>query len=270
MNAAGGIYAMLDTIYDWAQIIDDYGDPVVSWDPTGSTIIYRDGTSLGYVSDIIAAGETWVELSATDGDGKTELTIYADYGKNFPGEGVYTAIITDITNTSTASVYMGGPYAVEAEHITLDSSGRVDIGELLGSSSGATRLREIADYLMASAATLSTVIDSDSVLGQLLAKSAVTNFDRTKHSQERLGELLSGTGAGTYTATFNDQSTGDPVEGYKCWVTKDTDGNDLVQGPEYSQPDGTATFLLPTGTTYYLWAYKEGKESLEAQPIEAT
>jgi hypothetical protein len=64
----------------------------------------------------------------------------------------------------------------------------VNITQVDGTAQRATDLAEIAQYLFANTATLTSVLDDDSVFGQLLAKVAVTNYDRTTDSQEALGE----------------------------------------------------------------------------------
>jgi hypothetical protein len=64
----------------------------------------------------------------------------------------------------------------------------VDATLIDGTAQRATDLAEIAQYLFANAATLTSVLDDDSVIGKLLAKAAVTNYDRTTDSQEALGE----------------------------------------------------------------------------------
>jgi hypothetical protein len=58
-----------------------------------------------------------------------------------------------------------------------------------GTAQRATDMAEIAQYLFANAATLTSVLDDDSVIGKLLAKTAVTNYDRTTDSHEALGEF---------------------------------------------------------------------------------
>ncbi len=57
-----------------------------------------------------------------------------------------------------------------------------------GTAQRATDLAEISQYLFANAATLTAVLDDDSVIGRVLAKAAVTNYDRTTDSLESLGE----------------------------------------------------------------------------------
>ena len=71
----------------------------------------------------------------------------------------------------------------------------VNAAQIAGTVQRATDLAEIAQYLFANAATLTTVLDDDSVLGKMLAKVAVTNYDRTADSQEALGENSSSAAA---------------------------------------------------------------------------
>ncbi len=64
----------------------------------------------------------------------------------------------------------------------------VNATQIDGTAQRATDLAEIAQYLFANAATLTAVLDDDSVIGRLLAKAALTNYDRTTDSLENLGE----------------------------------------------------------------------------------
>ena len=63
-----------------------------------------------------------------------------------------------------------------------------NLAQIAGTAQRATDLAEIAQYLFANAATLTTVLDDDSVFGKLLAKAAVTNYDRTTDSREAVGD----------------------------------------------------------------------------------
>ena len=67
---------------------------------------------------------------------------------------------------------------------------KVDIDSIKNNSQRAADLEEIAQYLFATAATLTSILNDDSVIGQLLTKAGVTNFDRTADSMEALGEKI--------------------------------------------------------------------------------
>jgi len=66
----------------------------------------------------------------------------------------------------------------------------VNITQITGTAQRATDLAEISQFLFANSATLTTVLDDDSVAGQKLAKALVSNFSRTTDSQEGVADNI--------------------------------------------------------------------------------
>ena len=64
---------------------------------------------------------------------------------------------------------------------------------------------------------------------------------------------------GTDPVTVWIQSGGDSVADAEVWVTLDARGRYVVAGPDFTGTEGTATFTLTSGATYYLWATKNGQ-----------
>lgn len=111
-----------------------------------------------------------------------------------------------------------------------------------GTAQRATDLAEIAQYLFANAATLTTVLDDDSVFGQLLAKVLVTNYDRTTDSQEALGENT-GTPATIADAVWDEDLSGHTTGGTSGEILGDIAAKVWAQTIEAGAPANAQTAI---------------------------
>lgn len=76
-------------------------------------------------------------------------------------------------------------------------------------------------------------------------------------------DLISGPGEDQVTIEILDDGIG--VDDVSVWITSDSGGNSVVAGSSVTNGQGKATFLLTAGTSYYLWASKTGKISIQGQ-----
>lgn len=71
------------------------------------------------------------------------------------------------------------------------------------------------------------------------------------------GDIDSSVGAITWPITVNNHDTGLPISGVEVWVTSDSAGTNVIQGPILTDALGIATFYLDAGT-YYAFRQKSG------------
>ena len=129
-------------------------------------------------------------------------------------------IVVYIIDQTATKVWLDDYLVVEtygnasAQHaFDLDTATQsVNVTQVDGTAQRATDLAEIARYLFANTATLTAILDDDSVFGQLLAKALVTNYDRTTDSQEELGENSS-SAATIADAVWDEDLSGHTVGG---------------------------------------------------------
>lgn len=82
-----------------------------------------------------------------------------------------------------------------------------------------------------------------------------------------IGESLIGPGSDFCTMEIKDD--GVAVESASVWVSTDSAGSDVIAGTLPTNGLGRVRFLLTAGTTYYLWANKAGKISIQGEPFVA-
>lgn len=80
-------------------------------------------------------------------------------------------------------------------------------------------------------------------------------------------DLIVGPGEDQVTIEILDNSVG--VDGVSVWITSDSGGASVVAGSSTTNGSGQVTFLLTAGTSYYLWASKTGKISIQGQLFAA-
>ena len=80
-------------------------------------------------------------------------------------------------------------------------------------------------------------------------------------------DLISGPGEDSVTIEILDDGTG--VDDVSVWITSDSGGVSVVAGSSTTNGSGQVTFLLTAGTSYYLWASKTGKISIQGQLFAA-
>ena len=75
--------------------------------------------------------------------------------------------------------------------------------------------------------------------------------------------IMCGTGTVNYKVTIADPDSGFPVDGVRVWIA---DANAVpVRGVKTTNESGIVEFLLEAGITYYLWAYKRNRVSIQGQ-----
>lgn len=80
-------------------------------------------------------------------------------------------------------------------------------------------------------------------------------------------DLITGPGEDQVTIEILDDGIG--VDDVSVWITSDSGGNSVVAGSSVTNGSGRVTFLLTAGTSYYLWASKTGKISIQGQLFAA-
>jgi hypothetical protein len=117
-------------------------------------------------------------------------------------------------------------------------------------------------------------------LAEINATTGGTSFNNADHSPEAIrirGDAAWTTGAGggggeaggvSVTIPLEDQD-GNPIGDARVWITSDSDGDTLVDGAYRTDASGEVTFTLIAGTTYYLWAQKDGQQAVEGQSFVA-
>jgi hypothetical protein len=78
---------------------------------------------------------------------------------------------------------------------------------------------------------------------------------------------LSGPGADFVTISIKDNGVG--VAYANVWITSDANGSTVIAGTSATNSSGTVRFLLNDGTTYYLWAQKDGMQSINGRSFVA-
>ena len=76
-------------------------------------------------------------------------------------------------------------------------------------------------------------------------------------------------GASPTTIRVTDPATGLPVADADAWVTSDAAGHNQVDQTRQTDSSGEATFMLDAGVSYYLWAQKDGRASIQGQAFVA-
>lgn len=79
---------------------------------------------------------------------------------------------------------------------------------------------------------------------------------------------LAGSGADQMTITIQDSSS-NPVEDAQVWLTSDSAGSVVVAGTLVTNASGQVQFLVTAGSTYYLWAQKAGRVSIQGTSFTA-
>lgn len=82
-----------------------------------------------------------------------------------------------------------------------------------------------------------------------------------------IGESLIGPGSDFCTMEIKDD--GVAVESASVWISTDSSGDDVIAGTLPTNGLGQVRFLLTAGATYYLWANKAGKISIQGEPFVA-
>ena len=80
-------------------------------------------------------------------------------------------------------------------------------------------------------------------------------------------DLITGPGEDQVTIEIRDNSVG--VDDVSVWITSDSGGVSVVAGSSTTNGSGQVTFLLTAGTSYYLWASKTGKISIQGRLFTA-
>jgi hypothetical protein len=78
------------------------------------------------------------------------------------------------------------------------------------------------------------------------------------------------TGPGTSINILRILVGGTPVANANVWITSDSSGNNVVWGTFPTNNAGTVSVRLTPGTTYYLWAEKDGMNPIEGAQFTAT
>jgi hypothetical protein len=80
---------------------------------------------------------------------------------------------------------------------------------------------------------------------------------------------ISSSGSGANSVTITWTSGASPVADGDVWITSDEAGNNVVAGTLQTNSNGKATFLLDAGSTYWLFASKDGVNAIRGQSFVA-
>lgn len=80
---------------------------------------------------------------------------------------------------------------------------------------------------------------------------------------------VNGPGSDEVTITWTNSTTNLPVADGDVWITSDSAGTNTVAGTLQTNSQGRATFLLDGGVQYYLWAQKDGVNSIRGAAFTA-
>ena len=86
------------------------------------------------------------------------------------------------------------------------------------------------------------------------------------HSLEAISASSASTvGPGDDFVSFGFIDNGSPQADVSSWISTDAAGAVVIAGTLVSDGAGRVTFLLTAGATYYLWAEKAGKVSIQGR-----
>lgn len=143
----------------------------------------------GSTSVVDISGATWAAV--TTADGHYSLTITTSLSDT---EGMLRVIIQDdsLCLPVKEDFMVLSEAAWDSKYVAKDSGYMdVNVKEVDGTAQRATDLAEIAQYLIANAATLTDIIADDSVLAQMLAVDGdISDYDDNTDSQEAIAVLL--------------------------------------------------------------------------------
>jgi hypothetical protein len=77
-------------------------------------------------------------------------------------------------------------------------------------------------------------------------------------------------GPGADPVTILIGTSGSPVPDADVWITSDEEGENVVAGTSQTNSSGEVVFYLDYGSVYYLWAQKDGKNTIRGQEFTAS
>lgn len=77
-------------------------------------------------------------------------------------------------------------------------------------------------------------------------------------------------GSGADLVTLNIKVDGDNLADADVWVSSDSAGAVVVAGTKQTDSNGNVTFMLDDGNTYYMWAQKDGYDSIQGEEFVAS
>lgn len=128
---------------------------------------------------------------------------------------------------------------------------------------------EVQTALVGSAMTLAP----DAVNAAALAADAVAEIDAQLTASHGSGSWNPDGGVigpGADPVTVRVLIADEPVPDADVWVTSDEEGDTTVAGTLQTDSSGLAVFMLDYGSTYYLWAQKDGVNAIRGQEFVAS
>lgn len=135
--------------------------------------------------------------------------------------------------------------AIITDQTTAEQKAKVFVSDYVGSTK----------TLTLSAAGVFSVAVGDSISIIAVGSTATTAVDLR--------------GPGDEFVSFDFVDDGNAVADVSVWITLDSSGLNVVAGTLTSNGAGRVTFLLTAGATYYLWAEKVGKVSIQGRGFVA-
>jgi hypothetical protein len=114
--------------------------------------------------------------------------------------------------------------------------------------------------------------NADAVLDELLSgHTTAGSLGKTVSTINTNTTGISGAGATsiTLTITENGLAGGTKVADADVWLSSDSAGLVVVAGTKQTNASGQVTFLLDVGSTYYLWAQKDGWQGIQGTSFVA-
>ncbi len=192
------------------------------------------------------------------------------------GGGWYSASIDDLATSYDLRLRVGGSLATTDPVVDAYSFDTSAINKLLFTDNGTGGFYVRGDMRAA--------VGSEDAAGGISASFDATGLKSTAVAgiAEGVDSVLSGThGDGSWEGGGGGGTVGpgaDPttvrvrvgttnIADADVWVTTDAGGGNVVAGPLRTDSDGKATFMLDTGSSYFLWAQKNGVNSIQGEPF---
>jgi hypothetical protein len=211
--------------------------------------------SVGFDQDSVVLRAKIRSLTSNGRDGKTGLT--------FNSAGLAISVISD--SEAAPTVY-------------LQAAGNIEDIATLGTyqvpSGGKCRFKELhasrhpGIYEFQFANSIFSVTNAKSLILSITGAADIVECDYLI-PLPKLNPYQALLGSGADTCTINLTVAGQPVADASVWITADQVGANVVAGTVRTDSNGNIKLLLDHGSTYYLWAQKDGMNPIMGQQFVA-
>jgi len=170
----------------------------------------------------------------------------------------------DNTNESLEALRDGVLTTIAADVVNVDGIVPAAAEDLTTAQSDLDKITGVNGVLIDDDAIKATKFDESTAFPVKAADTGATQIARVGADSDTLETLsdqldaVATLGAGatavTYTVLDGDSN---PIDGVAVWVTTHVDGSNVVASGS-TNDSGKVTFMLDSGTTYYIWSQKAG------------